>query len=552
MAESPRVALLARPGQACERLRAALHEAGGQIVIEADPATIDPQALRIAAVETVLVALDPAVEDALERFDEVLGDRAIEVIFDEADLAARREGWDAARWVRHLSAKLHRHDDVLPPGREPDAEPLPVPGKPEAPEARHAQTDLTGFLAEADDVAAQVPREPAIGASVEFALPGAIETAEAIETVAFHGLDIDMPELAMTDVVAMPDVAFELADIVDVQLPEVAEGQAIELEGAERKVAEVELEAETAGASYGAISFTDDLDDLHYEGDAAPVEVAAIEVPAPVFREASQDFDALLRDIGGDAGNDGDAELAGAPVAVAATPKPDFANLSLEALTDAPAAAAQRVDEAPVDAKFQHNLSDLERRISSLSLIGEGDATTAPAVDAASGAVLILAGIGGPDAVRQILTALPETFRPAVLISQRLDGGRYDRLVQQMARASSLPVHLAEPNAQVQAGHVYIVPPEIGLIADGGMRFEAQSSLLEALPAEDSAVLLLSGADPAHVDIALAHAARGALVAGQSPDGCYDAVAPMALTARGGFAGAPQELVQSLLQRWPA
>ena len=120
MGESRRVALLARPGEACERLRAALREAGGEIVIEADPATLDPQSLRVAAVETVLVALDPAVEDALEKFDEVLGDRAIEVIFDEADLAARREGWDAARWVRHLAAKLHRHDDVLPPGREPE------------------------------------------------------------------------------------------------------------------------------------------------------------------------------------------------------------------------------------------------------------------------------------------------------------------------------------------------------------------------------------------------------------------------------------------------
>ena len=122
MAESRRVALLARPGEACERLRAALREAGGDIVLEADPSTIDPQALRAAAVETVLVALDPAVEDALEKFDDVLSDRAIEVIFDEADLAARREGWDAARWVRHLSAKLHRHDDVLPPGREPDGD----------------------------------------------------------------------------------------------------------------------------------------------------------------------------------------------------------------------------------------------------------------------------------------------------------------------------------------------------------------------------------------------------------------------------------------------
>ena len=139
-----------------------------------------------------------------------------------------------------------------------------------------------------------------------------------------------------------------------------------------------------------------------------------------------------------------------------------------------------------------------------------------------------------------------------MLISQRLDGGRYDRLVQQMARAASLPVTLADATVQIAPGHVYIVPPELGIEAGDGLRFATGGSLLDALPSGDSAVLLLSGADPAHVDGALKHGTRGALVAGQSPDGCYDAAAPVALTARGGTAGTPHELVQSLLQRWPA
>src|SRR5687768_177088 len=120
MAEPRRVALLARPGEACERLRAALREAGGEIVLEADPSALTAEALSAAAPQAVLVALDPAIEDALDRFESVFGDPAIAVIFDEADLAAKREGWDAARWVRHLAAKLHQHDDVLPPGRDPD------------------------------------------------------------------------------------------------------------------------------------------------------------------------------------------------------------------------------------------------------------------------------------------------------------------------------------------------------------------------------------------------------------------------------------------------
>ena len=119
-----------------------------------------------------------------------MGDPAIAVIFDEADLAARREGWDAARWVRHLAAKLHRHADVLPPGREPDADPLPRPGRPEKPEDRHVDADIATFVAEADDIVAQVPREAPIGES----MPDVVESIEAVE--------FEMP--AIDAVVAMP------------------------------------------------------------------------------------------------------------------------------------------------------------------------------------------------------------------------------------------------------------------------------------------------------------------------------------------------------------
>ena len=119
MAEAAmRVALLARPGNACDRLQTALRDAGADVVLVADPTLTDADNVRAAGVQAILVALEPSVEDALERFDGVLDDPAITVIFDEADLAAQREGWDAARWVRHLAAKLKGADDVLPPGGE--------------------------------------------------------------------------------------------------------------------------------------------------------------------------------------------------------------------------------------------------------------------------------------------------------------------------------------------------------------------------------------------------------------------------------------------------
>jgi chemotaxis response regulator CheB len=116
-----------------------------------------------------------------------------------------------------------------------------------------------------------------------------------------------------------------------------------------------------------------------------------------------------------------------------------------------------------------------------------------------------------------------------------------------------MPVQLAVAGEALQRGHVYVLPTELGVVAgDAGLRFGDGGDLFSQLPADDSALILLSGSDPAMVDMAMTHAAHGALVAGQSPDGCYDAVAAQALVARGAEAGAPAELARKLAARWPA
>jgi chemosensory pili system protein ChpB (putative protein-glutamate methylesterase) len=168
------------------------------------------------------------------------------------------------------------------------------------------------------------------------------------------------------------------------------------------------------------------------------------------------------------------------------------------------------------------------------------------------GAVLVLAGIGGPDAVRQLLGALPEAFPRAVLVQQRLDGGHYDKLVAQMQRATALPVQLAVAGGALQAATVYILPPTLGVQESGqGLAFtDSPVDLLVTLPAGDSAVLMLSGSDPGQVDAVMKLGAGGALIAGQALDGCYDVAAPAALVSRGGQAGKPQELARRLAERW--
>ena len=68
----------------------------------------------------------------------------------------------------------------------------------------------------------------------------------------------------------------------------------------------------------------------------------------------------------------------------------------------------------------------------------------------------------------------------------------------------------------------------------------------------DSALLLLSGADPALVDRALALTLAGGIALGQSSDNCFDPAASNALVARGGVAIGLAGLPLKLLQRWPA
>ena len=152
-----RVALLARTGPACEQLRLALNEVGAEIVLEGDPNTLDAAALGDASPQVVLVALESAIEDSLSRFDPVLHDPSVVVIFDEAELAARREGWEAKRWVRHLSAKLNGHADVLPPGGELD-DTRPEPGLPLSPAQIHADAGIEPHLEEAQGLAFELPR----------------------------------------------------------------------------------------------------------------------------------------------------------------------------------------------------------------------------------------------------------------------------------------------------------------------------------------------------------------------------------------------------------
>lgn len=507
-ADALKVALLARPGVACDRLRDVLDQAGAQCVLQGDPTELTLSQLVEAAPKVVLVALDPQTEDALDGFDEVLSDAGVEVIYEEASLTAAREGWDVARWQRHLVAKLQRHGDVLPPGTEPEDTPEP-----------DLSLDVPSL--ETDD-------DPTL--AVTLAIEPAVEVDASVGGFA-PGPDMEgTPEATFDGYRTMePEPGLELAPVAPREsAPPAAHPFDPVTAEADEPVAwtgdpgyDVTDSAIDAGFDTGMTLVDGEMDDS--------AEPAA---GHPGLQETERQAE-VAQDIPADA------------------PETVPAGSFFGALTlDDDSAPVAALDNDDAKSRFQRDISDLEVRISGLSLV---DDSAAKAPERARGVVLVLAGLGGPDAVRQLLGAIPEGFPRPVLVQQRLDGGRYDKLVAQMQRATTLPVRLAEAGQFAHAGFIYILPAEIGAdIGDTGIRFNQDGELLAALPSSDSAVLLLSGSDPTQVDAVLRHGWAGALIAGQAADGCYDAAAPNALAARGGDTGNPVELAQRLAERWPA
>lgn len=573
MAEAAvRVALLARPGEARDQLRRALAELGAELVAEGDPSELDPATVAGHSPRVVLVSLEPAIEDALDRFDDLLGQPDVQVLYDDAEVTRQLDGWDLARWARHLAAKLVG-SDVLPPVPG-DADPLPQmdlsrmePGAPPTPAEAMADAKLEDYASESLDLSEWVPTQPKLSDEPRSEDDGAGTDSEAPA----DELDLDLDLSGLEEALAgggtaqaddpapaeepTPEPAFDAAPEMALEADadfgsfEETPGDAYEAqpdESDEPLLADMELSDEPVKFS----SFSDD--DVPAE-DTVDDDVAALAAQLEAFEASDQRQEA--RDPAFDM--DFAQSPAEAPMESPASPPPapeprfggfgGFGNLELAPMDDGPADASA---DAPVEVAFVSEPGRGGERTSRLSL-AEQDAAPNQSINA--GALLVLAGLGGPDAVRQLLAALPVNLPLPVLLYQHLDTGKHDRLVGQLAKASQMPLDLAQDGKLAFPGRVAVLPPGMGARRDGdNLSFAAGDlrALLAALPAADSGVLVLSGADPDLVAAVLEIHAAGGLVLAQDPSGCFDPAAAQAVAQAGAESGAPAELAARVVERW--
>jgi len=591
--QAMRIALLARAGNARDQLHRALTDLGANLVAEGDPSELDPAHVASLQPALVLISVEPAIEAALDRFDDLLAMPGIDVMYDDAEVTRQLDGWDLNRWARHLAAKL-LGSDVLPPAPEGAvsvsaqvAAPLPEPIALVVPALEMAQSlspaslemaveepmiDLTVSLQE--DFAADLPM-PSLGLDLD---PADVEHAIGLMDAGTeaHGQEAQAGTLAFSGTL-QEDFTID-ADLGNfdqmIEFESSAPSRPKADTGSDELLADIDFDAQPTGFSHfssgddaSAVGVDDDVAALAAQLDAFSAgdqrqqpqepdfsrslpEALAVDEPAAQARKpesrpeavtTKQSFDFSSLSL---APMDGESVVV--PVAIKpAAPSPTVTtrmNLSLEPTTDeigagipkaAPSFAAAIPEAAP---SFSAAIPE-----------------AAPSFDT-KGAVLILAGLGGPDAVRQLLKALPPRLPVPVLLCQHLEVGNHDRLVSQLAKVSAWPVYLASAGMRAQLGQVAVLPHGIGARLEGTAMVFApmanQQVMVENLPAGESMVFVLSGANPDAVPAVLAMAGKGGVAMAQDPSTCFDPSAAQALASGGATAGDAGALARRLSTRW--
>ena len=142
-------------------------------------------------------------------------------------------------------------------------------------------------------------------------------------------------------------------------------------------------------------------------------------------------------------------------------------DLSLEPTSDheednaiaAPAAEAA-VAEAPAERAPAPAVDSLDALFAAMDLApasGSRDESKAPAAGGIQRVIVLGASIGGPDALRTFLGGIPEGFPALFLLVQHLENGFFERLAQQLQKASKLPVRVPAAAQRAKAGEVLVV-----------------------------------------------------------------------------------------------
>lgn len=132
----PRVALVYGEAEAAGHLRAAVAD-HVQIVYATAASEFDAARLADSRATAALLSLDSC--DWLGAVESRLHAAGVAVVYDDPEISRTLQGWEQARWLRHLTAKLSGSTDFDPP-RPASVAPAAAPAAPETAAVEPAPT----------------------------------------------------------------------------------------------------------------------------------------------------------------------------------------------------------------------------------------------------------------------------------------------------------------------------------------------------------------------------------------------------------------------------
>jgi chemosensory pili system protein ChpB (putative protein-glutamate methylesterase) len=583
----PAVALLFDDTELGGQLREALHERGARIVHEGGLASLDRALLHQVGADVLVVNLDDSADDALDHLYELIeGDRP-RVVFNDAQASRTLNGWDRARWARHLAVKVLAAGDLDPP-RPQDARGIETP-------APVGQTESVPVAAAVIDTPVAASAAVAVAASVP-ATVGIEDHASAIKP---------QPEAEPEPVLLEPDLL--PLDALDGQHEQNASAESEDLAAElEALLASGELPGDEEGESGPGLRFTGDeelpaLHDGNFGAPLASIEggaghhtaspAAAIAVPPA----ASLQLDHLQLALHDDPASVTAPASVNEPVPAASRTAPvsapdswalldDDVLLAEPASNDAAAFGIEKLSAADFLAPDVESVAPAFEPVMSLELMSMEEAIAPkPYVHDAHGHEMVLdelestlsrivllgAAVNGVDSVCSFLAALPANSRLTFLHTQHLgEQGSEDALVERLAAACPLPVRLAMQGSRATPGEVLVVPAgrQVVLRRDGKIELQAiaadqpqdpsiDTSLTMAANAFGRGAVAIVFAGRANDAVAGAQAIhdRGGQVWVESSSGEHfaDMVSGIFAERLVSFSGTPHELAAHLIEVFP-
>lgn len=467
------VALLFDDAELGSHLRTALSEHGARIAHEGPISSFDVGKLRQAGVEVLVVNLDDSVDDsALDLINELVGSGDISVVFNDAQASRGLDGWDRARWARHLAAKTLKHDSIDPPRpehaqavmpppapvqAEPQVEPF-VAAEPEPEPVYESELSTPASSQAAIADVLQSPEETSAGQETSETLAAELEALLATDEAAAHSPESEIGALkfnAEDELPPLHDGDFGWQDHASSELHEdipTSPGFAPAPAPAPEP------------ARIEAPSFNINLDHLslasHDEEFTPPViekATLAQQTPTPVAPEwgfVSEDDHAAAQSSGNKAS-----------AAVEKVSAADYLAPDVEFLED----------ESPVGPGMSLELVSMEEAIAPEDEYQPFETHLAD-LDTAFARLLVLGAARDSGAsLASFLAALPGDLKVPILLAQHHNQESLEQIVASLATRCSLPIKVAAVGMRAKTGEVVVVPrgQQVRITRDGRVELSA-------------------------------------------------------------------------------